>query len=106
MRRQVLARPQHLRQKTPGVIMYYPQSVSRVDGVSLWWRVDETCIRVNGDWKWLFRAGDKQGRTIDFLLTHRRNAKTRSTISARFRIPALPTVRYEKKQAMPDADKE
>jgi transposase, IS6 family len=39
------------------------------------WRVDETCIRVNGEWKWLFRAVDKQGRTIDFLLTHRRNAK-------------------------------
>ena len=39
------------------------------------WRVDETCIRVNGEWKWLFRAVDKQGRTVDFLLTHRRNAK-------------------------------
>jgi transposase, IS6 family len=23
------------------------------------WRVDETCIRVNGEWKWLFRAVDK-----------------------------------------------
>jgi IS6 family transposase len=32
-------------------------------------------IRVNGEWKWLFRAVDKQGRTVDFLLTHRRNAK-------------------------------
>ena len=30
---------------------------------------------VNGEWKWLFRAVDKQGRTVDFLLTHRRNAK-------------------------------
>jgi transposase-like protein len=39
------------------------------------WRVDETCIRVNGEWKWLFRAVDQQGRTVDFLLTHRRNAK-------------------------------
>ncbi len=39
------------------------------------WRVDETCIRVNGEWKWLFRAVDRQGRTVDFLLTHRRNAK-------------------------------
>jgi transposase-like protein len=32
-----------------------------------------TCIRVNGEWK--FRAVDKHGRTVDFLLTHRRNAK-------------------------------
>ena len=39
------------------------------------WRVDETCILVNGEWKWLFRAVDKQGRTVNFLLTHRRNAK-------------------------------
>jgi transposase-like protein len=30
---------------------------------------------VNGEWKWLFRAVDKQDRTVDFLLTHRRNAK-------------------------------
>jgi transposase-like protein len=30
---------------------------------------------VNGEWKWLFQAVDKHGRTIDFLLTHRRNAK-------------------------------
>jgi DDE domain len=44
------------------------------------WRVDETCIRVNGEWKWLFRAVDKHGRTIDFLLTHRRNAKRRRPI--------------------------
>jgi transposase, IS6 family len=39
------------------------------------WLVDETCIRVNREGKWLFRAVDKQGRTVDFLLTHRRNAK-------------------------------
>jgi transposase-like protein len=26
----------------------------------------------NGECKWLFRAIDKQGRTVDFLLTHRR----------------------------------
>ena len=43
--------------------------------LSFSWRVDETCILVNGEWKWLFRAVDKQGRTVDFLLTHRRNAK-------------------------------
>ena len=51
------------------------------------WRVDETCIRVNGEWKWLFRAVDKQGRTVDFLLTHRRNAKA----ARRFLAKALRT---------------
>jgi transposase, IS6 family len=51
------------------------------------WRVDETCIRVNGEWKWLFRAVDKQGRTVDFLLTNRRNAKA----ARRFLAKALRT---------------
>jgi transposase, IS6 family len=51
------------------------------------WRVDETCIRVNGEWKWLFRAVDKHGRTVDFLLTHRRNAKA----ARRFLAKALRT---------------
>jgi IS6 family transposase len=42
---------------------------------------------VNGEWKWLFRAIDKQGRTFDFLLTHRRNAKA----ARRFLAKALRT---------------
>ena len=38
------------------------------------WRMDETYIRVNGTWKYLYRAVDKQGQTVDFLLTAERNA--------------------------------
>lgn len=38
------------------------------------WRMDETYIRVNGAWKYLYRAVDKQGKTIDFLLTAKRDA--------------------------------
>jgi IS6 family transposase len=33
------------------------------------WRVDETYVRVGGKWKYLFRAVDKQGRLIDFMLS-------------------------------------
>jgi len=33
------------------------------------WRMDETYIKVKGVWKYLYRAVDKEGRTIDFLLT-------------------------------------
>ncbi len=36
------------------------------------WRMDETYIKVKGQWKYLYRAVDKQGNTIDFLLTKRR----------------------------------
>jgi transposase, IS6 family len=39
------------------------------------WRVDETCIRVNGKWKYLWRAIDKQGRLMDVMLSDRRNTK-------------------------------
>jgi len=33
------------------------------------WRIDETYIKVKGAWKYLYRAVDKEGNTIDFLLT-------------------------------------
>src|SRR5882762_8249397 len=32
------------------------------------WRMDETHIKVNGVWKYLYRAVDKAGKTVDFLL--------------------------------------
>ena len=36
------------------------------------WRMDETYIKVKGKWCYLYRAVDKQGNTIDFLLTRKR----------------------------------
>lgn len=39
------------------------------------WRMDETYIKVKGQWKYYYRAVDKQGQTIDFLLTAKRDAK-------------------------------
>ena len=37
------------------------------------WRMDETYIKVRGEWKYLYRAVDKEGKTIDFLLRARRD---------------------------------
>jgi putative transposase len=37
------------------------------------WRMDETYIRVKGEWYYLYRAVDKHGQTIDFLLTAHRD---------------------------------
>lgn len=36
------------------------------------WRLDETYIKVKGTWCYLYRAVDKSGNTVDFLLTKRR----------------------------------
>ncbi len=33
------------------------------------WGMDETYIKVKGVWKYLYRAVDKQEKTVDFLLT-------------------------------------
>jgi transposase-like protein len=41
--------------------------------VGLSWRVDETYIRVKGRWTYLYRAVDKQGLTVDFLLSEHRD---------------------------------
>ena len=37
------------------------------------WRMDETYIQVKGVWKYLYRAVDRDGKTIDFLLTAKRD---------------------------------
>jgi len=37
------------------------------------WRMDETYIKLNGRWIYLYRAVDKYGDTIDFLLRIRRD---------------------------------
>ncbi|MGI9284282.1 MAG: IS6 family transposase [Pseudomonadales bacterium] len=39
------------------------------------WRLDETYLKIKGEWKYLYRAVDKQGNTIDLLLTAKRDKK-------------------------------
>ncbi|OUB06011.1 IS6 family transposase [Bacillus thuringiensis serovar shandongiensis] len=39
------------------------------------WRVDETYIKVKGQWMYLYRAVDSEGNTIDFYLSTSRNHK-------------------------------
>jgi hypothetical protein len=42
--------------------------------VGISWRMDETYIRVNAAWKYLYRAVDKEGQTVDRLSTAKRDA--------------------------------
>jgi putative transposase len=55
------------------VVKYSPQLEAafhrRKRSVWVSWRMDETYIKVKGQWYDLYRAVDKQGQTIDFLLT-------------------------------------
>jgi putative transposase len=37
------------------------------------WRMDETSMKVKGEWRYRYRAVDKHGQTIDFLLTEQRD---------------------------------
>jgi putative transposase len=43
--------------------------------VWLSWRMDETYIKVKGQWYYLYRTVDKTGQTIDFLLTEQRDER-------------------------------
>jgi putative transposase len=61
------------------VITYSPQLEEafhrRKRSVGRSWRMDETYIRVKGEWRYLYRAVDKFGQTIDFLLTEYRDTE-------------------------------
>ena len=40
------------------------------------WYIDETYVKVNGRWSYLYREVDQHGHTIDFYLSSRRNTKS------------------------------
>jgi IS6 family transposase len=39
------------------------------------WRVDETYMKVKGEWRYLYRAVDAAGNTLEFLLSENRDAQ-------------------------------
>src|ERR1700691_4150148 len=61
------------------VLKYVPlleaQFRTRKRPVGSSWRLDETYVRVKGVWKYLYRAVDKTGATVDFLVTAKRGCK-------------------------------
>ncbi len=40
-------------------------------------RIEETYVKVRGQWRYLYRAIDKHGHAVDFLLTAKRDAEDR-----------------------------
>ncbi|MED0988297.1 IS6 family transposase [Bacillus nitratireducens] len=62
------------------VHQYGPELDKRIRGhlkqINDSWRVDETYIKVKGQWMYLYRAVDSEGNTIDFYLSKTRDAKS------------------------------
>lgn len=71
------------------------------------YRVDETYIKVKGQEKYLYRAVDSTGQTIDFLLTAKRDAAAAKRFFQKvFRSPANPiprVINVDKNAAYPPA---
>ena len=59
------------------VVKYSPMIAARMQArkrpTATSWRVDETYIKVKGRWNYLYRAVDRTGQTLDFMLSERRN---------------------------------
>src|SRR5215831_5413893 len=77
----MLARGVHVDHATINrwVVTYSPQLEEalhrRKRPVWISWRMDETYIKGKGQWRYLYRAVDKYGQTIDFLLTEQRDTE-------------------------------
>jgi putative transposase len=58
-------------------VRYVPLLLERFNrrkrAVSKRWHVDETYIKVRGQWKYLYRAVDSNGDTVEFWFSERRN---------------------------------
>jgi putative transposase len=58
--------------------------------------MDETYVKVGGQWKYLYRAVDKEGNTVDFLLTAKRDRAAAQRFLARAiegnRLPQTVTI--------------
>jgi transposase-like protein len=74
------------------------------------WRVDETYVKVKGQWMYLYRAVDSEGNTIDFYLSKARNkqaAKRFFKKTLAFSHVSIPrTITVDKNPAYPIAIQE
>jgi transposase-like protein len=69
------------------IIRYSPELLERFNrrkrAVSRKWHVDETYIKVRGQWRYLYRAVDSDGDTLEFWFSERRNLAAAKRFLAR-----------------------
>jgi len=63
------------------------------------WFVDETYLKVNGLWRYVYRAVDQHGQVIDVLVSARRDAE----VARRFFVRALQTLKVIPTEVVTDA---
>jgi transposase-like protein len=63
------------------------------------WHVDETYLKVNGVWRYVYRAIDQHGQVIDVLVSARRDAHA----ARRFFRRALRTLKVKPSEVVTDA---
>ena len=74
------------------------------------WRVDETYVKVKGQWMYLYRTVDSEGNTIDFHLSESRDKQAakrffkKALAASHNRTPRMITV--DKNPAYPVANQE
>lgn len=78
------------------VLRYVPEYETRWNRrgrqVGTSWRVDETYISIRGRWHYLYRAVDKHGKTIDFLLRRDRGIAAAQALFRKALISVAPRV--------------
>ncbi|WP_242215750.1 DDE-type integrase/transposase/recombinase, partial [Bacillus cereus group sp. BfR-BA-01383] len=71
------------------------------------WRVDETYIKVKGQWMYLYRAVDSNGNTIDFCLSKTRDHKVAKRFFKKalrsFHVSKPRVITFDKNSAYPIA---
>ncbi|KYG33262.1 IS6 family transposase [Priestia endophytica] len=75
-----------------------------------YWRVDETYVKVKGQWMYLYRAVDSEGNTIDFYLSKTRDHKAAKRFSKKalrsFHVSKPRVITVDKSPAYPMAIEE
>jgi transposase-like protein len=84
-----------------GAKRYTPEFEKRwkrfAEAVGQSWRVDETYVKIRGEWYYLYRAVDRTGRTVDFRLSAKRDVAAakgffRKAIKSQQRAPQTITL--------------